>query len=251
MSRLAAALFWLSFSACGTADAQQPGTVRFDNWLSFQRNTDDSSQWEYQPRFYIPFNLSRGWTFTQRIDLPGSYTNQVGTDNPTGGWKAGIEDWFIEEIFTSPQLATNFRVWGSLRFVFPTGGSSPFGSNQYQWAPAVSAEYAIPEYGITLSPVARYFMSYHATTPNAAEIRKLDLFPIVTFALPDAWSLVSYPENGFSYNEVTHKWFAPIDLMLIKRLTKAVELGLGVTYALVKDDPLYHYQLYGRLTLYF
>ena len=69
--------------------------------------------------------------------------------------------------------------------------------------------------------------------------------------MPDSWSLVTYPENGISYNEVTHKWFVPIDLMLIKRLTKATELGLGAAYTLVKDDPLYRYILYGRLTFYF
>ncbi len=248
---LAAAFFCLAFAAGGPATAQLPGTIRFDNWLSFQRNTDDSSQWEYQPRFYIPFNLSRGWTFTQRIDLPVSYTDQVGTDNPTGGWKAGIGDWFIEEIFATPELARNFRMWASVRFVFPTGGSSPFGSPQYQWAPAVSASYAIPEHGITFGPVARYFMSYHATEPGAGKIRQLDLYPILTFALRDSWSLVFYPENGISYNDVINKWFVPIDLMLIRRLTKTVELGLGGAYALVKDDPQYDHTIYGRLTFYF
>ncbi len=249
--RLAAIVCWLALATGGSATAQQLGTVRFDNWLSYQRNTDQSGQWQYQPRFYIPFELSRGWTFTQRIDLPLSYTDEVGTDNPAGQWKAGIGDWFAEEILSSPELAPNLRMWASVRLVFPTGGASPFGSEQYQWAPALSMDYAMPEHGITLSPVARYFMSYHATAPGAGKIRKLDLYPIVTVALPDSWSLVTYPENGISYNEVTHKWFVPIDLMLIKRLTKATELGLGAAYALVKDDPLYQYILYGRLTFYF
>jgi hypothetical protein len=237
--------------AGSTATAQQLGTVRFDNWLSFQRNADQSGQWLYQPRFYIPFELSRGWTFTQRIDLPLSYTDEVGTDNPGGGWKGGIGDWFIEEILTSPELAPNFRMWASVRLVFPTGGASPFGAGQYQWAPALSVDYAMPEHGITFSPVARYFMSYHATEPGAGRIRRLDLYPIVTFVLPDSWSLVTYPENGISYNAETHKWFVPLDLMLIKRLTKSTEFGFGAAYTLVKDDPLYRYIVYGRLTFYF
>ena len=255
VSTLAAVFCCLSFALSGPATAQQLRTDCFhgcfDNWLSFQRNTGDSSQWEYQPRFYIPFNLPRGWTFTQRIDLPVSYTDQVGIDNPTGGWKAGINDWFVEEIFISPELATNFRMGTSVRFVFPTGGSSPFGSDQYQWAPAVGANYAIPEHGITLTPVARYLMSFQGTEPSAITIRQLNLYPTVTFAFPDSWSLAFYPENGITYNGVTNKWFVPVDLMFAKRLTKSVELGFGAAYALVKDDPLYQYLLYGRMTLYF
>ncbi len=256
---LVAALFWLAFASGATATAEQPGTlrfdqqlgtIRFDNWLSFQENTNDSKVSEYQLRFYIPFDLSGGWTFTQRIDVPVSYTDELGTDNRTGGWKAGIGDAFIEEILDSPELATNFRMWASVRLVFPTGGSTPFGAPQYQWAPAIGASYAIPERGITFGPVARYFMSYHATKPNASKIRTLDLFPIVTLELPDAWSLVSYPENGIVYNDVTHKWFVPIDLMLLKR-TKNVAFGIGSAYGLVKEDPQYRYTIYGRVTFYF
>ena len=252
---LAAAVFCLAFVAGGTATAQQIRTGCLDgcmdNWLSYQRNTGDSDQWLYQPRFWIPFDLSRGWAFLQRIDLPVSYTDQVGTDNTSGKWKAGIGDWFVEEIFSTPELAPNFRMWASIRFVFPTGGSSPFGSGQYQWAPALQATYEIPEHGITFGPVARYSMSYHATKPGAGKIRQLNLYPILTFALPDSWSLSFYPENGPSYNNVTNKWFVPIDVMLTKRLTKTVELALGGAYGLVKDDPQFNYQVYGRMTFYF
>ncbi len=139
----------------------------------------------------------------------------------------------------------------SVRFVFPTGGGSPFGSDQYQWAPGVGATYVIPEHRITISPFARYFMSFHATEPGAAKVRKLDLFPTVTFGLADDWSLAFYPENPISYNDVTNKWFVPIDAMLIKRLSKTVEFGFGGAYGLVKDDPQYQYIINGRLTFYF
>jgi hypothetical protein len=229
----------------------QLGTIRFDNWLYFQENTDDSERWQYRPRFFIPFSLPRGWTFTQRADLPVLYNDKVGAENPNGEWKWGIGDWFIEEIFTSPEVSKNLRLWGSVRFVFPTGGSSPFGSNQYQWAPAVGATYAIPEHRITLGPAARYFMSYHAVRSGGPQVRKLDLFPGVTFGFDDGWSLAFYPENPITYNAETSKWFVPIDVMLIKRLSKTVELGFGGAYGLVKDDPQYQYIINGRLTFYF
>lgn len=260
---IAAAFFCLAFAAGeaaaggagGAVTSEQvdrlkaaEGTIFFDNWLFFQKNSDDSEQWKYQARIYFPFDLPGGWTFTQRADLPVSYTDKVGTDNPTGGWKAGIGDWFIEEIITSPQLTKNFSMWASVRFVFPR--ESPFGTPQYEWAPAVGASYAIPEHGITIDPVARYFVSYHATESGADKVRELDLFPIVKVALPNKWSLSFYPENAISYNAVTHKWFVPIDLMLGKWLTKTVEFGIGGAYALVKDDPQFNYTFYARLAIY-
>ena len=251
LATLIAALALAAFAGSKPASAQSLGTIRFDNWLYFQENTDNSERWQYRPRFFIPFSLPRGWTFTQRADLPVFYTDKVGTDNPSGDWKWGIGDWFIEEIFATPELAKNFRMSASVRFVFPTGGSSPFGGNQYQWAPGVGATYAIPEQRITISPFARYFMSYHAVREGGPEVRKLDLFPGVTFGLPDNWSLAFYPENPITYNDQTNKWFVPIDAMLIKRLSKTVEFGFGGAYALVKDDPQYQYIINGRLTFYF
>src|SRR6185436_10767959 len=101
--------------ACADAAAQDSPPVRFDNWLYFQRNTDDSERWQYRPRFYIPFALSGGGTFTQRIDLPMYYLNKVGSDNPNGDWKAGIGDWFIEESYLSPEVARNVKWSTSLR----------------------------------------------------------------------------------------------------------------------------------------
>jgi hypothetical protein len=91
--RLLAVSCWCGLLAAGEAPAQQLGTIRFDNWLYFQSNTDGSERWQYRPRVYIPFSLSGGWTFTQRVDLPVYYTDKVGPDNPTGEWKTGIGDW--------------------------------------------------------------------------------------------------------------------------------------------------------------
>jgi hypothetical protein len=195
--------------------------------------------------------LPERWTFTQRADFPVYYTDNTGSGNPTGGWKAGIGDWFIEEAFTSPEVATNLKLFGSVRFVFPTGGGAPFGSQQYQWAPAVAAIYTIPERRITINALARYFMSYHSTKPGAAKVRRLDLYPTVTFGLADDWSLAFYAENPIDYNQVNHKWFVPIDVLLVKRLSKSVELAFGGAYGIVKDDPAYKYVINGRLTFHF
>lgn len=244
--------FSLALLASSVASAQELGTIRFDNWLYFQENPNNTGQWQYRPRFYIPVNLPMGWTFTQRIDLPILDTDRVGPDNPTGKWKAGIGDWFIEEGFTTPQVAKNLKLYGSVRFVFPTGGQAPFSASQYQWAPAVSAIYTIPEDHLTVSPLVRYYRGYSATETNVSLVRRLDVFPTVNFGLADNWSLAFYNgEFPMSYNYVNNKWFVPIDAMLIKRLSKTVELGIGGAYGIVTDNPTYKYQVYGRLSYYF
>ena len=139
----------------------------------------------------------------------------------------------------------------SVRLVFPTSKGPPFGSDQWQWAPSVGANYTIPEHRIALTPLARYFMSFHATEPDAAQIRRLDLFPGVQFGLPDDWTLAFYPENPISYNDVTNKWFVPIDALLLKRVSKTFEFAFGGAWGLVKDDPQYRYIINGRVTWFF
>jgi hypothetical protein len=238
--------------ACTTACAQDSKPpIRFDNWLYYQRNTDDSTRAQYRPRFLIPFNLDNGGIFTQRIDLPVYYTNKVGVDNPNGDRKAGTGDWFVEEIYLSPEVSKNIKWSTSLRLVFPTGGDSPFGGNQYQAAPSVGLSYSMPEHKTTFYPLLRYFFSYHATDDNAGKVRRLDIFPQVTVGFGEGWSVQLWPENPLSYNDVTNKWFVNVDALLVKRMSKSWEFGIGGAYALRKDDPQYKWIVDGRLTFYF
>jgi len=250
MQRFAAAL-GIACLFAGGASAQDNPPIRFDNWLYFQRNTDDSTRAQYRPRFYIPFNLDNGGTFTQRIDLPMYYTNKVGQDNPNGDRKAGIGDWFIEETYLSPEVSKNVKWSTSVRFVFPTGGHSPFGSDQYQVAPSLGGVFSMPENKLTFNPVLRYFYSYHAAADNAGKVRRWDIYPTATMGFSDGWSFSLWPENPIDYNDVTNKWFVPIDALLIKRLSKSVEFAFGGAYALKKDDPQFKWVVDGRLTFYF
>jgi hypothetical protein len=134
------------------------GTVYVSNYVSFQKNETGSGQWIYEPRLYIPYLFDNGWVFTQRIDLPLIYTNDVGPGNSGGGWSGGIGDLLIQESFTSPEIAKNLRVTANLRFLLPTGKQAPFGSSQYQWAPGVGLIYEMPDTwnGVTLTASARY-----------------------------------------------------------------------------------------------
>jgi hypothetical protein len=249
MKKLAILLWLIGFSAAASAQERPP--IRFDNWLYFQKNTDDSERWQYRPRFYIPFNLDNGGTFTQRIDLPMYYLNKVGTDNPNGDWKAGIGDWFIEETYLSPEVSRNVKWSTSLRLVFPTGGDSPFGGNQYTAAPSLGLVYSMPEQKTTINPLLRYFYSYREAKDGAGKVRRLDIYPQASFGFGEGWTLQLWPENPIDYNYVTGKWFVDIDALLVKRLTKTTEFAFGGAYAVKKDDPQFRYVVNGRVTFYF
>ena len=225
---------------------------QFVNWLFFQQNTPSTERWEYDPRLLIPFDLPNGWRFTQRVDVPFYYTNKSGPDNAGGGWKADISDMYVEEIFTTPEVAKKLTLLASVRFVFPTGGKSPFGKDQWQWAPALGLSYEMPEalHGVTVAPLARYFSGFDVGEGTKRQ-QLLDLYPTVAFGLDERWSLAFYPENPIDYNVATRKWFVPIDLLLNYRISKSMEASFGGASAIVKDDPEYQFIVYGRVLVHF
>jgi hypothetical protein len=247
--------FVVMLSSVGTAWAQTGlGTIRFDNWVFFQRNENDTNQWKYQPRLYVPYRFESGWTFTQRIDVPMIYTNSTGPGNPYGGYTGGMGDAFIEEIFDTPEVAKNLTIRASVRFVFPTGRGSPFGSGQNQWAPALGVTYRMPDVlnGVTLAPLARYFSGFNPDNSTITTTQSLNLFPAATFRIDDRWSLALYPENPITYNYRTQTWFVPLDAMLVHRFTKNLEFGFGGAVKLGNpSNPSYRYIVDARLTYLF
>jgi hypothetical protein len=245
------------------------GTVRLDNWAYFQQNTTATERWQIKEKLFVPFHFDHGWTFTQRVDVPFYYTNKSGPANSSGDWKADISDMLIEEIIDSQEVAKNLRLRMSLRFIFPTGGQAPFGSDQWQVAPGVGFSYRLPDTlrGMTIAPFLRYFNGFDAGS-GVSFVQRLDIYPALTFGFdklrgikivmelfdenwPKTWSLALYPENPISYNAATGKWFVPIDAMLVYRISQRVEWGIGGAYAVVRDDSDYKYIVNTRISLYF
>ena len=244
----------VALGVAGTAVAQagwQPAEV--DNWLLYQKNENDTNQWKYQPRLYLPYRFDGGATFTQRVDLPLIYTNDSGPGNPQGGWSGGIGDVFIEEIFESADVATNLRLKASVRFVFPTGKEKPFGNSQYQWAPGAGFIYAMPDLweGVTLQPYVRWFSGF-APQASVSEIRTFNLYPAATINLAQQWKLLLYPENPITYNHSNGTWFVPLDLMLARSLERTLAFGFGGAFNVGNTkDPSYRYIIDARLTMKF
>ena len=238
-----------ALSGLGEPARAQLGTVRFDNLFYYQENYGDTARWQYRARFFVPYAFGNGWTFTQRLDVPLYYTDASGPANPDGSWKGRFSDIFVEEIFDTPEVAKNVRLRGSLRLVMPTGGESPFGSDQWQVAPGFGGNWRFPDAGrgVTIAPYARYFYGFSEGSPDVTTKRSWNIFPEVSFGLNEKWSLALYPEQGISYNIRSGKWFVPVEAMLTNRVTKSWEYSVGGAYALVEDDRSYRWLLQGRL----
>jgi hypothetical protein len=268
MLQMIAAIAILLWAGSVAADIEL-GTVRLDNWAYFQQNANATGRVQLRERLFVPFNFDQGWTFTQRVDLPFYDTDKSGPANPGGVWRASIADMLIEEIIDSPEIAKNLRLRTSLRFVFPTGGQAPFGSDQWQVAPGLGFTYRLPETlrGMTVAPFFRYYSGFDASN-GVSQVQRLDISPAISVNLdqlrgikiamelfdetwPKTWSLALYPENSISYNATTGKWFVPIDAMLINRISHRLEWGIGGAYALIRDDPQYKYIVNTRISLYF
>jgi hypothetical protein len=227
---------------------------RFENWGIFQRDTNETDQWTYQARLYIPFRLDDGWTFTQRIQLPMTYTNESGPGNPAGTYSGGIGNAFIEEIFETGDVAPNFRLRGSVRVVFPTGKQSPYGSGQYQIAPGIGFGYSMPDTlrGVTLDPYVRYSYGFDPDPDSVQTIRKWSIYPAAAFTLDPKWSLLLYPDNPITYNDRKRTWFVPIDFMFMHRFGSALEGGIGGAWRIGNSaDASFRYLIDARLNLSF
>lgn len=242
--------------AVGAASADPGfGPIRFDNWGYFQKNANDSNQWQYRPRVYFPYQFENGGVFRQRVDVPMIYTDNTGPGNPGGTYSGGIGNIMIESIYDTPDIAPGLSLRTSLRFVFPSPKPSPFGTdNQYQVAPLIGITYRMPDAlsGVTLAPFARYFWGFHATEPNTQLINSLNLFPSVDFRLDDNWSLSLYPENPIVYNQNTKAWFVPLDFMFVRNVGKKFQFGIGGAAKLGNPaKPNYDYIIDGRVTYLF
>jgi len=239
-----------SSAQSGSADEPVPQlpsspNIRLEALFHYQENADHSGQYKLTNKIYVPLGSSGGWHFTGRVDVPLLYTNKEGNGNPNGDWKFHVGDSLTELDVAAPPVSTNLKLGGSLRLVWPTGGQPPFGSEQYQWAPSLYLSYQMPDfgYGMTVRPLARYFMSYHANTAGAGKIRRLDLYPTVTFDLPDRWFIAFYPENPIKYNEITRQWFVPFEAMLGKAISERLRLRFGGAFKLGGNDTRYNYLL--------
>ena len=221
---------------------------RVDNWLTYQDNFSTSGLWNERIKMFFPIQTRRGWKFTQRFDLQYVITNKTGPANPGGVWQGHVGDAIIEEIFDAPRLRDNFRPWTSVRFVAPTGGPAPFGSDQWQVALALGTSRSSGRLlaGLAMSPYARYSWGFSPQDSGVTVVHKLNLLPTFGYKIVSRLSITLYPEQGILYNADTGKWFVPIEAMLMYRGKHKGQFGLGGAYGLVTDYRAYQWLVEAR-----
>jgi hypothetical protein len=231
------------------------GTIRLDNWGYFQENVNDTYQWQYRPRLFVPWVFANEWIATLRTDVPMLYTNNTGPANPEGGFSGGIGNIFFEPILDTAQVVPNLTLRTSLRFVLKSPKGPPFGpDDQYQIAPGAGFTYRMPDLlrGVTFSPYFRWVRGFNGDKPSTQLISTLQVIPATTFRLADGWSLAFYGENLITYNWNTNKWFAPLDLLLVHRWSQNFEFAFGgATKIGNPSGATYNYIINGRVTLFF
>lgn len=231
------------------------GTIRLDNWGYFQENVNDTYQWQYRPRLFVPWVFANEWIATLRTDVPMLYTNNAGPANPEGGYSGGIGNILFEPILDTAQVVPNLTLRTSLRFVLKSPEGPPFGpDNQYQIAPGAGFTYRMPDLlrGVTFSPYFRWVRGFNGDKPSTRLISTLQVIPATTFRLADGWSLAFYGENPITYNWTTSKWFAPLDLLLVHRWSRNLEFAFGgATKIGNPSGATYDYIINGRVTLFF
>jgi len=227
--------------------------VRIDNWFTYQDNFDTSGGFAYRIKLFFPARLRNGWTFTQRFDVIYNVTDKKAPADPAGVWQGHIGDLDAEEIFDTPNLGNNFRAWGSVRIVAPTGGAAPFGNDQWQVAAALGTTRKATRLlaRLALSAYARYSWGFSAQDSGVTLVRKLNLMPTIGYDVAERISITLYPEQGILFNDNTGKWFVPIEAMLMYRGKHKGQFGLGGAYGLVTDYRVYQWLVEARGALDF
>src|SRR5690349_15924728 len=113
LSVLALALLILggAMAAARAADPETPASPshtpawQAEAWYFYQNTSNTVQQQRLTARFYQPFFLGDGWQITMREDIRMLYSNEVGTDNPTGAWLVHTGDWFAQAALKTPHMA--------------------------------------------------------------------------------------------------------------------------------------------------
>ncbi len=245
----------LALIAAIAAGAHADDAVQFSGQILnfYQWNQDDSETDKLDLRVYQDIALGDGWHLRLREDLPIVITDKTGHDNRDGNWSTHIGDAFLQAVVTTPEIAANTTLEFGLRTVFPTGGLSPFGKGSWQLGPMAGISHRIPDIaeGLAIAPTGRYLFSVAKAYDDAADFRQWQLYPRLELSLPDKWEIGLWVENPIIYDDVTDRWFVPLDLMLTHRLEGPLSLGLGFATAIVDRQPEYKHMIYGRLAIRF
>jgi hypothetical protein len=233
-------------------DPMKPLT-RFDIRFKYQNPVNDGNNWILTLRMDKPIHLENKWTIGLRFDmpfmwndLPNRYKNY---QNPEGNYNFGSGDLFTKIMFITPHEGRHSYGFG-LQAIFPTESDDQFGYGKYTISPIVAGLY-YPEClkkGSYAGLLLRNEFSY-AGDDYRTDINQLVIQPAFNVNLPDRWFITMAPEIYMNWEN--GQWFVPFDIMLGKLVTPTTVMSIEYKAGLIKDYPLYDYELEFRTGFFY
>ena len=233
-------------------DPTKPLT-RFDMRLKYQKLVDDRNNWMATLRMDKPVPLENKWTVSLRFDMPFTWSNlpnpHKNYSNTEGNYNFGSSDFLTQVLFIAPPKGRSSYAFG-FQAIFPTASDDQFGRGKYVIAPVVAGLYypsSLPK-GSFAGMLVRNEFSY-AGDDYRSDINQLVMQPLFNVNLPDRWFISMIPEIRLDWD--TGKWFVPFTFMAGKLVTPSTVMSLEYKAGLVKDLPLYDYELEFRTGFFF
>ncbi len=228
-------------------------TWQAEAWYFYQNTSNTAQQQRLTARLYQPFFLGDGWQLTMREDIRMLYSNEIGTDNPTGAWLVHTGDWFAQAALKTPHMAPGLSADLGLRVLFPTGNLPPFSTGRYQIGPHFGLIWDLPgeASAVTLAPLVRYMQSFGYQPEHSTATNELQVHPIVALKPWTGLAITLWREHPFLLDTRTNKWFIPFDAMVSYEVVPHLSIGAGVAVSLLADYPQYDNIIYGRVALSF
>ena len=205
-------------------------------------------------RYDHAFDLSSGWIFATRTDLPLLAKNPINASNPNGDYLYSNGDVDAQAALirnVNSRLAFGF----GMRLIAPTGDSA-LGSGKWQVMPIVGARFGLAEISASsyFEPFLRYDVSV-ARDPTRKNISNLQFAPMLNIGLPDRWFVTLFPSPDIRINYgdpitgQTGRWFVPFDFRFGKKFNDNIALSLEIGVPIVRDYPVYDFKTQLRLNV--
>jgi len=227
--------------------------TRFDIRVKYQNLPDDHNNWILTLRMDKPIRLENKWMVSLRFDMPLMWSDLPNTykndRNPENNYNFGIGDFFTKVMFITPP--GNRRSYGfGFQAMFPTASNDQFGSGKYTISPIVAGLY-YPEClakGSYAGLLLRNEFSY-AGDDYRDDINQLVIQPALNINFPGKWFVTMAPEIRLSWH--SGQWFVPFDITAGKLVTPATVMSIEYKAGLIKDYPLYDYELEFRIGFFY
>lgn len=200
-------------------------------------------------RFSQRFDLSPMWRVAFLTQVPFIARQTAASDGSDAVSEFGLGDTFVEPTLVrrlDPQWSFVFGA----RFFAPTA-SDALGTGKWQVMPIVAARYEWAD-NTFFAPLVRYALSV-AGNPSRRDISTLELQPLLNIGLQKNWFFVLYPSPDIRLNYgdpisgQTGRLFLPADVLVGKKLSENVVVGLEISAPIIRDFPVYNFKTELRL----